>query len=442
LTQPGPLRVKGGSIPTAPAKGERAGMTVRLLTGDCREVLRTLDAESVGAVVTDPPYELLQASRSGSRRINNPDNPYARNERRGGFMGKTWDATGVAFEPETWRAVSRVLKPGGHIVAFGGTRTFHRLTCAIEDAGFEIRDCLSYLYGSGFPKSHNLPGGLGTALKPAWEPIILARKPLIGTVAATVERHGTGALNIDDCRIEGSTGNGVWGSSNATIDQQRVFNASPEMSEYRSERHDLGRWPANVVLDEAAAAALDAQVGHLHGSGNKADTGNGADNPYSASSFHVSYAGRANRDYGSEGGGPSRFFYTAKASRSERNAGLDGMPERRCGTMEDDEYAWEREAERGRKPRNAMRANHHPTVKSLSLMRWLCRLITPPDGLILDPFTGSGTTGCAAVQEGFRFAGIEQDIDYLDIARRRIAYWTTEAEKANDLGPLFAMVAD
>lgn len=396
-------------------------MTVRIIQGDCREVLATLDAVSVDAVVCDPPYELLQVSRNGSRRINNPDNPYARNERRGGFMGKTWDGTGVAFDPETWRLVGRALKPGAHVVAFGGSRTFHRLTCAMEDAGFEIRDCLSWLYGSGFPKSHNLPGGLGTALKPAWEPIVLARKPLIGTVAANVERHGTGALNIDGCRIAGAM-DGHWGASQvASIGYRGNMGGNG----YRTEQSALGRWPANVCLDEAAAAALDAAVGHLHGSGNKADIGNGADEPYSASSFHVSYAGRANRDYGAQGGGPSRFFYTSKASSSERNRGLEGMDARAV-------HRYGAGIGEGSAPEApVVERNHHPTVKPVDLMRWLIRLVTPPAGMVLDPFMGSGTTGIACVFEERSFIGIERELEYVEIARRRI-------ERAQ--GPMFAAV--
>jgi site-specific DNA-methyltransferase (adenine-specific) len=271
---------------------------------------------------------------------------------------------------ESWaREAYRALKPGGHLLSFGGTRTFHRLTCAIEDAGFEIRDCLSWLYGSGFPKSHNLGNGWGTALKPAWEPIIMARKPLIGTVAANVERHGTGALNIDACRIAGAP----WRAHDATGLAEVKFFTEGNAKVIHKEPHDLGRWPANVVLDEDAAAML---------------------------------------------GESSRFFYTAKASRSERNAGLDGMPERFTATMNDG-IGVRHHAED--EPR-AYTKNHHPTVKPIALMRWLVRIVTPPNGLVLDPFMGSGTTGIACALEGFGFIGIEQDAEYIEIARRRIAH--------------------
>jgi DNA modification methylase len=312
--------------------------------GDCRDVMRAMPDASVEAIVSDPPYGLA-------------------------FMGKGWDhaVPGVEF----WVEALRVAKPGAHLVAFGGTRTFHRLAVAVEDAGWEIRDCLSWLYGSGFPKSHNGAWG-GTALKPAWEPIILARKPLTGTVAANVAQHGTGALNVDGCRVAGKLGGdpnrfaktaGAWFVAAFSKNAPRV--------------RDEGRWPANVCLDEDAAAMLDE---------------------------------------------PSRFFYTAKASRREREAGLDGMPERVAQKWNSGGIA-ERRAETARPLSNV-----HPTVKPIALMRWLCRLVTPPGGLILDPFTGSGTTGCAAVLEGFRFHGAELDAEYADIARRRIAYWAAHAD--------------
>lgn len=287
--------------------------------GDCLEEMLRLTEASVDAVVTDPPYGIA-------------------------FMGKEWDhgVPGLPF----WVETLRVLKPGGHLVAFGGTRMFHRLACATEDAGFEIRDCLSWLYGSGFPKSKKIGDGLGTALKPAWEPIILARKPLVGTVAANVQAHGTGALNVDGCRIEGG--------DPANLKRLGRSYGDVASETFRQVKHAvvggsvLGRWPANLCLDEYAAAMLDEQ---------------------------------------SDSGGKSRFFYIAKASASERH------------------YAGK---------------NTHPTVKPVDLMAWLCRLVTPPGGLILDPFMGSGSTGIAALAEGFRFVGIEIDAEYVAIAQQRI----------------------
>jgi site-specific DNA-methyltransferase (adenine-specific) len=408
--------------------------------------MRSLPADSVDAIVSDPPYGLA-------------------------FMGKEWDhgVPGVEF----WTEALRVAKPGAHLVAFGGTRTFHRLAVAIEDAGWEVRDCLSWLYGSGFPKSldvgkaidkrggavadfstfrdavreamkrtgvtraqlqdalgnhmlshyltagsqpavpnlrdyriirdtvdlgsefdalfadeaerevvgrsahksgiangtsnHRTVGGTiakhvditrpatdaakqwdgwGTALKPAFEPIVLARKPLVGTVAANVTQYGTGGINVDGCRLTPvgkvqakGRGRGEFGLNsgwNAHANKDSLYDGT------------LGRWPANVCLDEDAAAMFPE----------------------------------------------SRYFYTAKASRREREAGDV--------------------------------KNLHPTVKPIALMRWLCRLVTPPGGLVLDPFNGSGSTGCAAVLEGFRYLGAELDAEYVEIARKRIAHWAAQ----------------
>src|SRR3990167_5994812 len=284
---------------TDPLGGERW----RVIEGDCLDVLKTLEPGSVDAVVTDPPYGL-------------------------GFMGKDWDhgVPGVHF----WTAALRVAKPGAHLLAFGGTRTFHRLTCAIEDARWEIRDCLMWLYGSGFPKSHNLDGerkGWGTALKPAWEPIILARKPLEGTVAANVAAnvaaHGTGALNINGCRIAGITP-----LRENTNGREGAFGLGSRLAVGDTAR---GRWPANVVLDEAAAAALDAATGELTGA-------TGGTRRLDRSPFATGIGEREviPTIYG-DSGGASRFFYCAKASRAERDAASPA---------------------------------DHPTVKPVELMRW------------------------------------------------------------------------
>lgn len=327
-----------------------------VLVGDCREVLPTLAAGSVDAIVTDPPYGL-------------------------GFMGKDWDRTGVAFDPATWAAMLPVLKPGGALLAFGGTRTWHRLACAIEDAGFEIKDCLMWLHGQGFPKGKML-------LKPAWEPVLLARK------------RGAATLNVDRCRIV-RTGGDVsgWSRGASRASANRSMNGPNYPRPPTS--CDKGRWPANVCLDEAAAVLLDAAAGD-------------------------------------RGGGPSRFYYVAKASRSEREAGLAGMPERTAQSTgwSGESMPQRQDARPGRtfysRPLPAA-ANHHPTVKPVSLMRWLVRLVTPPDGIVLDPFAGSGSTGVACAHEGLRFVGIEQDGDYAEIARRRIAHAA---------GPLLAEMAD
>lgn len=322
-----------------------------LYHGDCRDVLPTL--APVDAVVCDPPYGLS-------------------------FMGKGWDH-GVPGE-EFWAAVLGAAKPGAHLLAFGGTRTFHRLACAIEDAGWEIRDTVMWVYGSGFPKSHNLKGdwsGWGTALKPAWEPIIVARKPLDGTVAANVLAYGTGALNIEACRVPGGEDtrrnaaggdNGLAGSGTFRIREHRA-DEMPVRS---------GRFPANLIHDGSDEVLelfpeTKAGVAVRHRSGGK--------NCHS----EASKPPMDDMGYG-DSGSAARFFYCAKASKADRDEG-----------------------------------NTHPTVKPTALMRYLCRLVTPPGGVVLDPFMGSGSTGKAALMEGFRFVGIEQEADYLPIARARMA---------------------
>lgn len=406
---------------------------LELYHGDCREIMASWPEASIDAIVTDPPYGLgfmgkewdtfnpEAVARNAEKRARQKPIPAGgRNgDKPRGRVAGAWEAgrydrsrpANQGFQDwfTDWAVEAlRLLKPGGHLVAFGGPRTYHRLACAIEDAGFEIRDCLMWIFGSGFPKSLNLHGeyeGWGTALKPAYEPIVFARKPLIGTVARNVEAYGTGALNIDASRIEGTPAPTTQGQSDHAgalygIDQreQRVF-----------EGHAGGRWSANVLLDEDAADLLDAQTGEL-------TTGVFKGTQRSAEKFDAvygSFAGDRADDHPASRGGASRFFYTAKASRTEREAMLEDMePTRRSDGREKD-------IENPRLRTNARR-NDHPTVKPVDLMRWLCRLITPPGGLILDPFMGSGSTGMAALDAGFRFRGIDQDEHYVDLARRRI----------------------
>ena len=326
--------------------------------------------DSIDAVVTDPPYGLS-------------------------FMNKHWDHDVPSVE--LWREVLRVLKPGGHVLSFGGTRTYHRMVVNIEDAGFEIRDQIQWIYGSGFPKSHNLKDkwqGLGTALKPANEPIVLARKPLIGTVAENVQTFGTGALNIDASRIattdnlNGGTYSGDRRPSSRHSFGSRVGSGALKNGIGKEYTQPHGRWPANVLFDESAAEFLDASLAengiNLHAPGNKNKTRirngknvkfNGAIENVDASRFQL-------------GGDPtkaSRFFYVAKASKRERGEG-----------------------------------NVHPTVKPIKLMEYLVKLVTPPNGTVFDPFMGSGTTGIAAKSLGFGFVGIERSEEYFEIAKRRI----------------------
>jgi hypothetical protein len=337
-------------------------LTARTMHGDCLEMMRELREASIDSIVTDPPYGLS-------------------------FMGKGWDrgVPGVEY----WTEAIRVAKPGAHLVAFGGTRTYHRLAVAIEDAGWEVRDCFVWAYGQGFPKSHDVSkaidnaagaereivgstqfsrdmrggnyghvpdrahspttvyrtapatddarrwSGWGTALKPAWEPAVIARKPFRGTVAENVNRHGTGAINVDGCRI-GASG----GTRGSNYDKTGLFGIGGKC---QIEALDAGRWPANLAHD-GSPDVLDLF-------------------PRAA----------------------ARFFYSAKASKADRGEG-----------------------------------NTHPTVKPSDLMAYICRLVTPPGGVVLDPFMGSGSTGVGALREGFGFVGIELDAGYLEIARNRL----------------------
>ncbi len=364
-------------------------MSIRILQGDCRQVMAALPVCSVDAIVTDPPYEL-------------------------GFMGKGWDSTGVANDPETWRQALRVLKPGGYLLAFSGTRTYHRMAVAIEDAGFEIRDQIGWLYGSGFPKSHNGEWG-GTALKPAWEPVCMARKPLQGTVAANFAAHGTGGLNIDGCRV-GTTKDVPASPAKDRIGQVAKGNERGRTAETTGFDAETGRWPANLIhdgSDEVVAAFPDAigAQGDVRGT-EPSRTGD------ESTVCYGKFAGRVAQAARKDGGSAARFFYCAKADRADRNEGLHGVeakqqdPSRKAGNPGGDN------------PRNRgvhARENHHPTVKPTELMRYLCRLVTPPDGVVLDPFMGSGSTLKAAELEGFSGIGIELSPDYIAIAKRRIA---------------------
>ena len=319
-----------------------------LLHGDCLERLRELPDCSVDACVTDPPYGLS-------------------------FMGKAWDYD--VPSAEVWREVLRVLKPGGHLLAFAGTRTQHRMAVQIEDAGFEIRDLIAWVYGSGFPKSRNLSGdwqGWGTGLKPSLEPVTMARKPFSQTVAANVLEHGTGALNIDGCRIETEEklARPFNDANNEVLGKFNRF-GNPE-------EPNGGRWPANLIHDGSEeVVGLFPQSVSTGGSGP-------ASRQHKGDGRTVCGSCAATGGFG-DSGSAARFFYCAKASKADRGA-----------------------------------ENVHPTVKPTELMRYLVRLVTPPGGVVLDPFMGSGSTGKAAVLEGFRFIGIEREAEYLEIARQRI----------------------
>lgn len=442
-------------------------MTYTIHAGSNLDILPTLPDNSVDSIVTDPPYEL-------------------------GFMGKKWDNSGIAYSTELWTECLRVLKPGGHLLSFGGTRTWHRVAVAIEDSGFEVRDSIAWMYGSGFPKSLDVSKaidkaagaerevvgksmrhgggstplsnqgvsgyadngkpditaastpeaqqwqGWGTALKPAFEPIVVARKPLIGTVAANVLEHGTGALNIDGSRIEGQ----AW-KSVAPNNGGRSGGVMGKQSQHPGgEPHAQGRWPANVILDAYSAGILDEQSGNRPSAGTyknvdepmKIGTRNGNNDPNKFLNSVYLNSKRYNT-YANEQGGASRFFYVAKASKRDRNEGLEGLEAATAGEMVDRvEGSAGMNSPRAGAGRTAGSQNFHPTVKPTTLMRYLVKLVTPPNGVVLDPFTGSGSTGKAAILEGFDFIGIELTEEYLPIIQGRLKH----AEKvANEDRGLF-----
>lgn len=355
-------------------------MSEVLLLGNCLEVLKDIPDNSVDSVVTDPPYGLS-------------------------FMNKKWDYDVPSVD--IWREVFRVMKPGAHLLSFGGTRTYHRMVVAIEDAGFEIRDQIQWLYGSGFPKSHDISKGIdraagaerevvdkavkqwqgwGSALKPANEPIVLARKPLSeSTLAKNVLRWGVGGLNIDASRIGTAADKGVPGfmkSGNLNNENSHGFMSGIKRNmQANNNIASQGRFPANLMLDEEAAALLDEQSGKCRSSMTPSKT----DRKWTKDDGTILGFGQASTSY-SDSGGASRFFYCAKASKRERGEG-----------------------------------NVHPTVKPTKLMEYLIKLITPPGGVVLDPFTGSGSTGVAAKKLNHDFIGIEMSEEYLLIAKNRIA---------------------
>jgi DNA modification methylase len=422
--------------------------------------LKELEENSVDAVCTDPPYALTPSKGA-----------------KGGFMGKLWDAEVPSVE--IWKEVIRVLKPGGHLLSFGGTRTYHRMVVNIEDAGFEIRDQLQWLYGSGFPKSldiskaidkkfgakrevigesksgsssrafqseaqttagvynHTAPStpeayrykGWGTALKPANEPIVLARKPLSEkTVAENMLKWGVGGLNIDESRIDLQDGETTHGSGKSQSNDPNT--AFGDMGEKRvgvpNIKSTQGRWPANLLLgcdcegeehgQMCAVKMLDEQSGQLHLRGNKKPTTRGG-GMYGHSSFEGTIGH-------SESGhsGASRFFYVAKSSKRERNAGLEGMPLKKSSKLGDGIQSNVGNGTPGESSsEDRLAQNFHPTVKPIKLMEYLIKLITPPGGVVLDPFMGSGSTGVAAFKNGFKFIGIEMNEEYVAIAEKRIA---------------------
>jgi DNA modification methylase len=489
-----------------------------VVCGDNIATLRTMPDACVDSVVCDPPYEIS-------------------------FMSKKWDASGVAYDVERWREVLRVLKPGGHLLAFGGTRTYHRMTCAIEDAGFEIRDSIHWVYGSGFPKSLDVSKaidsaagaerevvgsgrwsgregepsstddwglrnekprtetapateaaaewqGWGTALKPAHEPIVVARKPLAGTVAANVQEYGTGALNIDACRVytdwQEADRPESWkrsGNSREGYDGREVGVIGFKSKSDGIDCNPLGRWPSNFVLSHspgcvrvgrkkvassqfngapdhpnpgyqggfngARPACLHAPDGTetvedwrcvdgcpvkmLGEQSGELTSGTRAEGVRTGIGYQSSAKGDGGPAIEGSTGTASRFFhqfaadpfiYEAKASRTEREAGCESLPAKDRGeiTGRDSDAPGCKNPRSGKSASGAIR-NTHPTVKPVALMRWCVRLVTPPGGVVLDPYAGSGSTGCGAVPHGFRFIGCELHAEHVAIANARIAWW-------------------
>lgn len=417
---------------------ERIGPTV--LHGDCRTLMAAMKPDSVDSIVTDPPYGLSSEPDCAevlTHWLAGDDYEHTGN----GFMGNSWDS--FVPGPATWKEAYRVLKPGGFLLAFFGTRTYDLGVIAIRLAGFEVRDMVDWLYGSGFPKGGNRDGK-GTCLKPAHEPIVLARKPFKGSVAKNEAKYGTGALNIDACRI----GYDMSDTNPATNPLHRKLagyangnasdagSSSYSLKDGTGERNPVaaGRWPANVVHDgsaEVLAGFPDApgQIANASLSPNRRKSQNvygvmraGRGDEPSAESANAGVVGYQMKpgERRLDSGSAARYFYCAKASKSDRDEGLDQFAPQQFVQFQtgNGESGAASSLSDGR---DTQYRNIHPTVKPEALMRWLVRLITPPGGLVLDPFTGSGSTGKAAVLEGLGFIGCEMTDEYLPIARARIA---------------------
>lgn len=397
-----------------------------LINNDCLLALDELEENSVDAIVTDPPYEL-------------------------NFMGKGWDNAGISFSKGTWAKCLRVLKPGGYMLAFGGSRTYHRIACAIEDAGFEIRDCIMWLYGSGFPKSMNIGlaidkkngvespvvgkskrhgGGIvgngtsyelppiipdikeaqnkwkgwGTTLKPSYEPIIVARKPFKGSLVDNVIEYGVGGINIDECRIETVDKVMTHSKTSVAAKSKGVYGDYGAVTTHQTESQKLGRFPANTILtyDDTDSEEVCRGFPNSKGGSGKGFRKDAYEEKPTATNFTRGDFVPYNDD-----GSAARYFYCAKASKKDRDEGL------KEDTTDD-----------GR----AMTRNTHPTVKPTTLMQYLVRLVTPKGGTVLDPFMGSGSTGKAVACENnernaeYKFIGIEKETEYCKIAEARIKY--------------------
>ncbi len=435
-----------------------------LILGDSLEELDKLEENSIDSIVTDPPYEL-------------------------NFMGKGWDNAGISFNTEIWGKCLRALKPGGHLLAFGGSRTYHRIACAIEDSGFEIRDTIIWLYGSGFPKSMNIGlaidkknnveseiigeikehdirnnnyannevsnktfmrqikkaqnewQGWGTCLKPAFEPVIVARKPFKGSLVDNIIKWGVGGLNIDECRVEATDKDEFqknWNRQQSTSSNVVNYVAQKDIN-LRSYKPN-GRFPANLILTYEQMTFDEVCGGFPNTKGNASPRNNkGTNNEQSNSVCYGKYnAYVSQNDVWGDSGSASRYFYCAKASKKDRDEGLEEFEEKRTGELQ----GGRKEGSAGSIMKNANggtrvnpyagagipKKNIHPTVKPTELMQYLIRLVTPNNGVVLDPFMGSGSTGKACMYENlerdknYSFIGIEKETEYYQIAKARIEY--------------------
>jgi site-specific DNA-methyltransferase (adenine-specific) len=426
----------------------------KIYNGDMLDMLQVIEPESIDAIVCDPPYEL-------------------------GFMNKIWDSTGIAFKKETWQNCFEVLKPGGYLLAFGGSRTYHRIACAIEDAGFEIRDCVMYLYGTGFSKSYNIGlaidkkngvesevvgiatsgcnsrayqsekattagnyeikkaqnewQGWGTCLKPAYEPVIVARKPFKGSVVDNIIKYRVGGLNIDECRVKFENTQNP--ATNPLFRKQggyklpekgQLSNGAIPFSSSKNDVNELGRFPANVITDGSEEVAKGMP---------------NTTSQYNPEGKHQNEINRENEDilkYGykqrietgfNDSGSAMRYFYSAKASKKDRDEGLDNLNDGLLRRVRPDKND-DKPTGLNKDPRFApvVRKNIHPTCKPTELMQYLVRLVSPKGATILDPFMGSGSTGKAVMFENrerdanYKFIGIELTDEYLPIAQARIEY--------------------
>lgn len=449
----------------------------KLYQGNMLDMLEVIKSNSIDSIITDPPYGLTSITKkfgkdsSAPASTKNNDGSFARLSR--GFMGKEWDGSGIEYNIDTWKKCYEVLKPGGYLLAFGGSRTFHRIACAIEDAGFEIRDTIMWLYGSGFPKSMNISlmldkkeglqgqrgiggfnvGGIqeqnnrkaklyigsttdgskqkaytdfkgdlakqwqgwGTALKPSFEPIIVARKPFKGSLVDNVIEYGVGGINIDECRVGSGTGNAK--PKYKPNNKNNVYGKGLGGGDYENTN---GRFPANTILtyDETDFEEVCGGFPYTKGDNRKSKP------TYDKSIWGNAKSVESNCLY-ADSGSASRYFYCAKASKKDRDEGLDEFEEKNTMCDRNPELA---SANMSQNRSGNLRKNTHPTVKPTELMQYLVRLVTPNGGTILDPFNGSGSTGKAVMYENkerdknYKYIGIELTEEYLPIAKARIEH--------------------